>query len=104
MFFFLMIRRPPRSTLFPYTTLFRSALLLAVVRPIATKHLTNRTPLQLDGVDTLIGRTARVTRDVDADGGRIRMGADEWTARSQHRGENFAVGATVRILDRKSVV
>src|SRR3712207_7152337 len=26
MFFFLMIRRPPRSTLFPYTTLFRSRL------------------------------------------------------------------------------
>src|SRR3712207_9425033 len=26
MFFFLMIRRPPRSTLFPYTTLFRSDL------------------------------------------------------------------------------
>src|SRR5690348_17963332 len=24
-FFFLMLRRPPRSTLFPYTTLFRSA-------------------------------------------------------------------------------
>src|SRR3989442_4301364 len=27
-FFFLMIRRPPRSTLFPYTTLFRSLLQL----------------------------------------------------------------------------
>src|SRR3712207_7256457 len=27
-FFFLMIRRPPRSTLFPYTTLFRSSLYL----------------------------------------------------------------------------
>src|SRR2546422_10678063 len=26
-FFFLMIRRPPRSTLFPYTTLFRSVLI-----------------------------------------------------------------------------
>src|SRR5438309_7991549 len=26
LFFFLMIRRPPRSTLFPYTTLFRSQL------------------------------------------------------------------------------
>src|SRR3712207_9150021 len=26
LFFFLMIRRPPRSTLFPYTTLFRSEL------------------------------------------------------------------------------
>src|SRR5688572_33410443 len=27
-FFFLMIRRPPRSTLFPYTTLFRSRTLV----------------------------------------------------------------------------
>src|SRR3712207_7307798 len=27
-FFFLMIRRPPRSTLFPYTTLFRSKAVL----------------------------------------------------------------------------
>src|SRR2546430_2082295 len=26
-FFFLMIRRPPRSTLFPYTTLFRSPMI-----------------------------------------------------------------------------
>src|SRR5256885_12542596 len=31
-FFFLMIRRPPRSTLFPYTTLFRSAAGLPVDR------------------------------------------------------------------------
>src|SRR3712207_9128884 len=29
MFFFLMIRRPPRSTLFPYTTLFRSDIIKA---------------------------------------------------------------------------
>src|SRR5256885_5173938 len=28
LFFFLMIRRPPRSTLFPYTTLFRSRSVL----------------------------------------------------------------------------
>src|SRR3989449_5341784 len=32
-FFFLMIRRPPRSTLFPYTTLFRS--IEAVTGPVA---------------------------------------------------------------------
>src|SRR5260221_4715259 len=32
LFFFLMIRRPPRSTLFPYTTLFRSGLRLRRVR------------------------------------------------------------------------
>src|SRR3712207_8786568 len=31
MFFFLMIRRPPRSTLFPYTTLFRSDVVRAHV-------------------------------------------------------------------------
>ena len=30
LFFFLMIRRPPRSTLFPYTTLFRSQLKVAI--------------------------------------------------------------------------
>src|SRR5438105_9890230 len=29
--FFLMIRRPPRSTLFPYTTLFRSHVVFAVI-------------------------------------------------------------------------
>src|SRR5258708_22887499 len=32
LFFFLMIRRPPRSTLFPYTTLFRSSALDGVPR------------------------------------------------------------------------
>src|SRR6266571_7469741 len=33
LFFFLMIRRPPRSTLFPYTTLFRSSSPPAPGRP-----------------------------------------------------------------------
>src|SRR2546421_4964963 len=32
-FFFLMIRRPPRSTLFPYTTLFRSCRVSAPRKP-----------------------------------------------------------------------
>src|SRR2546422_4223824 len=32
-FFFLMIRRPPRSTLFPYTTLFRSRRRPGVAAP-----------------------------------------------------------------------
>src|ERR1019366_9868048 len=36
-FFFLMIRRPPRSTLFPYTTLFRSPL--SVCRCRATRNI-----------------------------------------------------------------
>src|SRR3712207_7996351 len=32
--FFLMIRRPPRSTLFPYTTLFRSLRAAATASPV----------------------------------------------------------------------
>src|SRR5258708_10443619 len=38
-FFFLMIRRPPRSTLFPYTTLFRSVMTDAVIYPWAVMVL-----------------------------------------------------------------
>jgi membrane protein implicated in regulation of membrane protease activity len=76
-----------------------SLALLAVVRPIATRHLTQHTPLQLDGVGVVIGKTAQVTQAVDGHSGRIRLGADEWSARTQHSGEVFAVGATVRILE-----
>src|SRR3954463_7466151 len=75
-----------------------SGVLLAVVRPIAKTQLVDSTPMQLDGVHTLIGPPAKVTKDIDVSGGRIRMGADEWTARSQHSGESFTVGETVRIL------
>src|SRR2546430_17463917 len=39
-FFFLMIRRPPRSTLFPYTTLFRSRV---SSRMCAVRNLENST-------------------------------------------------------------
>src|SRR5438309_11719182 len=37
-FFFLMIRRPPRSTLFPYTTLFRSRRAVLLRRVPAVPH------------------------------------------------------------------
>src|SRR5476649_3053179 len=37
-FFFLMIRRPPRSTLFPYTTLFRSLCAPAHQDLVAQAH------------------------------------------------------------------
>src|SRR3712207_8642494 len=41
-----MIRRPPRSTLFPYTTLFRSAGLLVGGRPVGTHRLPQFAPVQ----------------------------------------------------------
>src|SRR5258707_3583465 len=51
-FFFLMIRRPPRSTLFPYTTLFRSHRLshleLAALSSIDRSHLTFDEQLSYD--------------------------------------------------------
>src|SRR2546430_13387519 len=51
-FFFLMIRRPPRSTLFPYTTLFRSEVLL----PQGIDHV----PRPLVGVDDATRQPLRV--------------------------------------------
>src|SRR5258708_29747367 len=44
LFFFLMIRRPPRSTLFPYTTLFRSRTFFAPPRPRAPRRDRSRLP------------------------------------------------------------
>src|SRR5258708_38027867 len=38
LFFFLMIRRPPRSTLFPYTTLFRSTFLVYALVTTRLQH------------------------------------------------------------------
>src|SRR3712207_9304361 len=54
--FFLMIRRPPRSTLFPYTTLFRSYLgmvvhvkfHLVIVAPVGAMPVVLYFPLQVD--------------------------------------------------------
>src|SRR2546429_4669911 len=41
-FFFLMIRRPPRSTLFPYTTLFRSLQERGIVNALIDPHRPSR--------------------------------------------------------------
>src|ERR1039457_7608126 len=41
-FFFLMIRRPPRSTLFPYTTLFRSKYNPILIQPNHYKYNTTQ--------------------------------------------------------------
>ena len=75
-----------------------SVALLAVVRPIARRQLEQSTPLTAIGAATLVGRTAKVTRPIDRHSGRIKLDADEWSARTQHSGESFAVGDTVRIL------
>src|SRR5688572_31091922 len=58
-FFFLMIPRPPRSTLFPYTTLFRSLILFigVIARPAETARCVI---LAAGGVGTRSGSTRGV--------------------------------------------
>jgi membrane protein implicated in regulation of membrane protease activity len=75
-----------------------SAGLLVVIRPIAKRHLVDRTPEQIDGVAVFVGRTAVVSERVDGAAGRVRMGQDEWTARTQLDGEAYDVGDEVRIV------
>src|SRR5205823_12375077 len=47
-FFFLMIRPPPRSTLFPYTTLFRSQTALASIKLIQASAVLDLTEDDFD--------------------------------------------------------
>src|SRR3712207_7850257 len=68
-----MIRRPPRSTLFPYTTLFRSAVLggagHAVIPPRSRGDAALRQPLQ--GVDPRAVLPALVHLEVDRKSTRL---------------------------------
>src|SRR5262245_62891226 len=69
-----MIRRPPRSTLFPYTTLFRSLWPLALERNAQREDLAGRREAA--------GRRDRVRRDEDRKSTRLN---------SSHLGISYAV-------------
>jgi membrane protein implicated in regulation of membrane protease activity len=70
---------------------------LAFLRPVARRHV--RLPaLSRTGTDALIGRKAVVTRQVDAVGGRIRVGGEEWSARAYLDDQVLAEGQTVDIV------
>src|SRR2546423_2695134 len=89
MFFFLMIRRPPRSTLFPYTTLFRSAVRAGPKQPVelaaplvgeagrGVGHVVGAEARRRAELETRVGYRARLKdgRDgqrVNKDPGRLR--------------------------------
>src|SRR5260221_3344742 len=67
-FFFLMIRRPPRSTLFPYTTLFRSRTILKFAPVLllliggAATTMAQGAKLQLDQLNMLANRASETVR------------------------------------------
>src|SRR2546429_5528036 len=86
-----MIRRPPRSTLFPYTTLFRSkslgyskvdvmgysmgggvAFQLAVQHPERSEEHTSELQSRLHLVCRLLLEKKKITTPLDANGGRHR--------------------------------
>src|SRR3712207_7796529 len=78
-----MIRRPPRSTLFPYTTLFRSALETAAhgtVRSV-TVDVNEVTFIDSDGLELL----ALAHRDASALGTRLRVVASSRADRKSTR-------------------
>jgi membrane protein implicated in regulation of membrane protease activity len=77
--------------------LIGSLLSLAFLRPIARRHV-HMPAISRTGTDALIGRKAVVTRRVDAAGGRVRIGGEEWSARSYLDGEEYAEGATVDVV------
>src|SRR5205823_14733017 len=65
LFFFLMIRRPPRSTLFPYTTLFRSATLREVLHQPLGLELAQRLADRRLG-DAHLGRSEEHTSELQS--------------------------------------
>jgi len=70
---------------------------LLVFRPIAQRHM--RTPAQLrTGTAALVGRPALVLEAVDRDGGRVKIGGEEWTARSYDEDRSFTEGARVEVM------
>lgn len=72
-------------------------LSLGFLRPIARRHV--RMPaLSRTGTDALIGRKAIVTRRIDAAGGRVKIGGEEWSARAYLDGEVIDEGATVDVI------
>src|SRR2546422_7696247 len=86
-FFFLMIRRPPRSTLFPYTTLFRSG-------DIHDRHDLGKALPQyrLDPLpNSYFGETAPLTASIKADAHPAREDRKSTRLNSSHGYISYAV-------------
>ena len=71
---------------------------LAVLRPLARAHL--RMPPSLrTGTAALVGARAIVVQRVDENGGRIRLGGEEWSARAYVPEQVFEPGAHVEVAE-----
>src|SRR3712207_7417690 len=69
-----MIRRPPRSTLFPYTTLFRSVVGVEGGHRLRVALVERRVPGRVGGLDLLVDGTGGVGRRGQQEAGAERQG------------------------------
>jgi len=69
---------------------------LAVLRPIARAHI-KIPPLLRTGTAALVGAKATVVQRVDADGGRVRLGGEEWSARAYLDDQVLEPGTRVEV-------
>ncbi|MET8861015.1 NfeD family protein [Streptomyces sp. NPDC004579] len=75
-----------------------SVALIAVVRPIATRH--RRRPELATGIEALKGKQAIVLERVDGSGaGRVKLGGEIWSARSLDGAQAYEVGQEVDVVD-----
>jgi membrane protein implicated in regulation of membrane protease activity len=69
---------------------------LAFLRPIARRHV-HMPAITRTGTAALVGKKALVLQRVDADGGRVRIGGEEWSARAYFEGQTLEPGARVEV-------
>jgi membrane protein implicated in regulation of membrane protease activity len=69
---------------------------VAVLRPIARSHI-KVPPLLRTGTAALVGAKATVVQRVDAEGGRVRLGGEEWSARSYLEDQVLEPGTRVEV-------
>jgi membrane protein implicated in regulation of membrane protease activity len=70
---------------------------LAVLRPIARRHL-HMPALSRTGTQALVGTKALVLQQVDAAGGRVRIGGEDWSARAFMDDQVIEPGRRVEVV------
>src|SRR3989454_2469917 len=97
LFFFLMIRRPPRSTLFPYTTLFRSIIAGIQDGLYVTEFLGH-------GVNLVTGDYSRGASGLWISGGELAFPVEEITDRKSTRlnSSHLVISYAVFCLKKKT--
>ena len=75
-----------------------SVLLLLGLRPALRRRLDRSVPHTPSRVEAVVGGTATVVARVDGHGGRVRIGDDEWSARSFDEAQVIEPGERVTVV------